>query len=275
MENNIALLKDAFDIYYEKGMDALKNKQYSISNRNILAASETLLKMAKSSKGVVKAQRIKRAEELCSLANQIERKVNEEYSTKNNANSDIQMINKGQSSSRTENQNSESVKKDEELTNFIPVDGTGVMLSDVAGLEQAKDEISRLIIEPMKHPEIYSKFKKNKGGGILLYGVPGTGKTMIAQAIANEIDAKFYSIKCSDIASKWFGDSEQNVKNLFVEARKHPCSIIFFDEFEALGTKRDSYSTVMKRLVPELLSQMQGFTRSNGILLLIAATNRP
>ncbi|NCB02698.1 MAG: ATP-binding protein, partial [Spirochaetia bacterium] len=89
-----------------------------------------------------------------------------------------------------------------------------IMLSDVAGLDQAKDEIKRLIVEPMKHPEIYSKFKKNKGGGILLYGVPGTGKTMIAQAIANEIDAKFYSIKCSDIASKWFGDSEQNVKNL-------------------------------------------------------------
>ena len=146
---------------------------------------------------------------------------------------------------------------------------------DVAGLKEAKDEIRRLVIEPRKHPELYEKFKKKKGGGILLYGVPGTGKTMFAQAIATELDAAFFAVKCSDIASRWFGDSEQNVKRLFAEARKHPCSIIFFDEFEALGAKRDSYSTVMKRLVPELLAQMQGFEKSENTLLVIAATNRP
>ncbi len=271
---DMSLLRDAFNIYYEKGLDALKEKQYIVSKRNILAASETLLKMAKISNGVIKAQRIKRAEELSSLANQIENKINEDYSKKNNANDDLQKVNKNDSLSNS-GTNKDSIKKDEELSSFAPVEKTGVMLDDVAGLEQAKDEIRRLIIEPIKHPEIYKKFKKNKGGGILLYGVPGTGKTMIAQAIANEIDAKFYSIKSSDIASKWFGDSEQNVKNLFNEARKHSCSIIFFDEFEALGAKRDSYSTVMKRLVPELLSQMQGFEKSNNTLLLIAATNRP
>jgi transitional endoplasmic reticulum ATPase len=98
---------------------------------------------------------------------------------------------------------------------------------------------------------------------------------MFAQAIATELDAAFFSVKCSDIASKWFGDSEQNVRRLFQEARKHPCSIIFFDEFEALGAKRDSHATVMKRLVPELLAQMQGFEKNENTLLVIAATNRP
>jgi transitional endoplasmic reticulum ATPase len=138
-----------------------------------------------------------------------------------------------------------------------------------------KNEINRLIIQPLKFPDLYKKFKKKMGGGVLLYGVPGTGKTMIAQAIATEINAVFYSIKCSDLVSKYVGDSEQNIKNLFLEARRHPVSIIFFDEFEALGTKRDSYSTVMKRIVPELLSQIQGFEKSKNLLLVIAASNRP
>jgi SpoVK/Ycf46/Vps4 family AAA+-type ATPase len=189
----------------------------------------------------------------------------------NNASNDINQLGGQPKPAQSKKNNNQ----EEGLSSFTPVSGTGIRLSDVAGLQSVKNEINRLIIEPRKHPEIYKKFKKNSGGGILLYGVPGTGKTMIAQAIASEIDACFYSVKCSDIASKWFGDSEQNVKNLFAEARKHPCSIIFFDEFEALGAKRDSYSTVMKRLVPELLAQMQGFEKSENTLLVIAATNRP
>lgn len=269
MEDN-RLLYDAFSIYYEKGIGAMKEKRYEVARRNILAASETLLKLAKTSNGAVKAQRIKRAEELCALSEDIEKKAQREKSVGVSAQKDIARF--GVSPSDDNNKKDD---KDKDLSTFTPVGKTQVRLDDVAGLENAKDEIRRLIIEPRKHPEIYKKFKKGSGGGILLYGAPGTGKTMIAQAIANEIDACFYAVKCSDIASKWFGDSEQNVKNLFAEARKHPCSIIFFDEFEALGAKRDSYSTVMKRLVPELLAQMQGFEKSENTLLVIAATNRP
>ena len=267
------LLFDAFEIYYDRGIAALQKNEYPVARRNILAAAETLLKIAKESTGQVKAQRLKRATELYELANKIEQKQKAAADT-SNTNSVAKDAAKfgitpggGSSSGRGE--------KDDGLTEFVPSQKTGITLDDVAGLKEAKEEIRRLIIEPRKHPELYEKFKKKKGGGILLYGVPGTGKTMFAQAIATELDATFFAVKCSDIASRWFGDSEQNVRRLFAEARKHPCSIIFFDEFEALGAKRDSYSTVMKRLVPELLAQMQGFEKSENTLLVIAATNRP
>jgi transitional endoplasmic reticulum ATPase len=265
MEDN-RILYDAFNIYYENGMTAIKQNQYEVARRNIYAAAETILKLAKISNGTLKAQRMKRAEDLYSLANKIEIKQNNERQTFGSVKNDIEKLTAAKQNTSVD---------DDTLSDFQPVSAPDITLDDVAGLDGAKAEIRRLIIEPRKYPEIYDKFKRQKGGGILLYGVPGTGKTMIAQAIANEIDAKFYSIKCSDIASKWFGDSEQNIKKLFAEARKNPCAIIFFDEFEALGAKRDSHSTVMKRLVPELLSQMQGFEKSKNTLLLIAATNRP
>lgn len=270
MENN-RLLFDAFEIYYDKGITALQQNDYAVARRNILAAAETLLKIAKESTGAVKAQRLKRANELYDLANKIEQKqkIVVNASNSNSVARDAAKFGVDPKSS------SGKGEKDEDLTEFYPVQKTGITLDDVAGLKEAKEEIRRLVIEPQKHPELYKKFKKKKGGGILLYGVPGTGKTMFAQAIATELDAAFFAVKCSDIASRWFGDSEQNVKRLFAEAHKYPCSIIFFDEFEALGAKRDSHSTVMKRLVPELLAQMQGFEKSENTLLVIAATNRP
>ena len=277
MEDN-RLLFDAFEIYYDRGITALQMNDYGVARRNILASAETLLKIARDSNGVVKAQRLKRANELYGLANKIEEKQRRQLGTSNvnSVEKDAAKFGLNSSSNQSKNNNSNSnANKDETLTEFLPATRTGISLDDVAGLKEAKEEIRRLIIEPRKHPEIYEKFKKKKGGGILLYGVPGTGKTMFAQAIATELDAAFFSVKCSDIASKWFGDSEQNVKRLFDEARKHPCSIIFFDEFEALGAKRDSNSTVMKRLVPELLAQMQGFEKCESTLLVIAATNRP
>ena len=269
MENQ-RLLYDAFNIYYNKGIEAIRTNNYTVARRNILAAADTLLKLAQISQGELKTQRINRAEELVKLADKIEAKQYKEMGQSSNAGNDLAKFGAKNNSSVEDKGKSENKE-----SKFVPVEKTGIRLSDVAGLKSAKEEINRLIIEPIKHPEIYDKFKKKKGGGILLYGAPGTGKTMFAQAIASEIDAKFYSIKCSDIASKWFGDSEQNVKELFEEARKHPCSIIFFDEFESLGAKRDSYSTVMKRLVPELLAQIQGFEKSDNLLLVIAATNRP
>ena len=272
MDDN-RLLFDAFEIYYDRGIAALQKNEYPVARRNILAAAETLLKIAKDSIGAAKAQKLKRANELYDLANKIEQKqrVAADSSNTDRVSRDAGKFGTGSGSGSGTSKG----EKDEGLTEFFPAQKTGITLDDVAGLKEAKEEIRRLIIEPRKHPELYEKFKKKKGGGILLYGVPGTGKTMFAQAIATELDAAFFAVKCSDIASRWFGDSEQNVRRLFAEARKHPCSIIFFDEFEALGAKRDSHSTVMKRLVPELLAQMQGFEKSENTLLVIAATNRP
>lgn len=153
-----------------------------------------------------------------------------------------------------------------------------IMLDDIAGLEQAKKAFKEKVILPITHKHLFEEYGKKSGGGILLYGLPGTGKTMFAEAISNEIDAKFFSIRCSDIKSKWYGESENKVKKIFDSARKEKRSIIFMDEFEAIGRKRtDDDSNGNNDLVPEILAQMQGVNSSdrNSTILVMAATNRP
>ena len=157
-------------------------------------------------------------------------------------------------------------------------DKNAITFDDIAGLERAKESFREKVILPFEHPELYKKFGKKAGGGILLYGLPGTGKTMFAEAAANEVDALFLPIKCSDIKSKWYGESEQKVKEVFVKARKSKKAIIFFDEFEAIGSKRtDNSDNANNDLVPEILAEMQGVESSKceSTIVVIAATNKP
>ncbi len=151
-----------------------------------------------------------------------------------------------------------------------------ISMVDIAGLKEAKEAFNDRVILPIKHRDLFEKYGKNVGGGILLYGLPGTGKTMFAQAVANELNAEFFSIKCSDIMSKWYGESENNIKQLFAKAKKSPVAVIFFDEFEAIGRKRTSSDAeIGVSTVQEILAQMQGVEKSNNILLVLAATNCP
>lgn len=153
-----------------------------------------------------------------------------------------------------------------------------ITFDDIAGLDKAKEAFREKVILPFEHKELYKKFGKKVGGGILLYGLPGTGKTMFAEATSNEADALFIPVKCSDIKSKWYGESEQKVKGIFTKARKSPRAIIFFDEFEAIGAKRtDNADNGNNDLVPEILAEMQGVGTSspNSTIIVIAATNKP
>ncbi|MCH9016987.1 MAG: ATP-binding protein, partial [Chloroflexi bacterium] len=115
------------------------------------------------------------------------------------------------------------------------------------------------------------------GGGVLLFGPPGTGKTMIAKAIAHEIDATFFVVSPAQMLSKWVGEAEQNIRKLFDAAKAEPTSVIFLDEIEALVPKRKSGgSTVMQRVVPQILQELEGFDRnSDRALLFVGATNKP
>lgn len=154
----------------------------------------------------------------------------------------------------------------------------GITFNDIAGLEEAKKAFNEKVIMPYKHKELFEKFGKKIGGGILLYGLPGTGKTMFAEAASNELDALFIPVKCSDIKSKWYGESEQKVKQIFNRARKAKKAIIFFDEFEAIGAKRtDNSENGNNDLVPQILAEMQGVGSSSDdtMILVIAATNKP
>ena len=158
---------------------------------------------------------------------------------------------------------------------FAPVQSPNVHFSDIAGLENVKSIVRLKVIEPILHPELYQRFSKSSNGGILLYGPPGTGKTMIARAIATETQLDFFSVRCSDIVGKGFGDGERNLKELIDAARESGHAMVFFDEFESLACKRGGGSTVMNRIVPELLSQMDGFQQAEGVLVVLASTNRP
>ena len=154
----------------------------------------------------------------------------------------------------------------------------GISFDDIAGLENAKKSFKEKVVYAFEHKELYEKYGKKVGGGLLLYGLPGTGKTMFAEAASNETDALFIPIKCSDIKSKWYGESENNVKKIFEKARKAKRAIIFFDEFEAIGAKRtDNSDNANNDLVPQILAEMQGIgsTKSDNIIMVIAATNKP
>ena len=156
--------------------------------------------------------------------------------------------------------------------------GKKITFNDIAGLEEAKTAFKEKVVYAIEHKDLYEKFGKKAGGGILLYGLPGTGKTMFAEAAANETDSLFIPVKCSDIKSKWYGESESNVKNIFDKARKTNKAIIFFDEFEAIGAKRtDNPDNGNNDLVPQILAEMQGVgsNNSDSIIIVIAATNKP
>jgi len=151
-----------------------------------------------------------------------------------------------------------------------------VRFDDVAGLERVKEQIRLRLIYPFTYPEQAERFGIERGGGILLYGPPGTGKTLIARAVAGEVDAAFFSVKPSEVMSKWVGEAEQNVERLFAAARSYPRSVIFIDEVESLvPRRRSSGSTVMQRVVPQILAELEGFEQREGALLFVGATNEP
>lgn len=166
--------------------------------------------------------------------------------------------------------------EDEEDVVFEPAKDTqGISFEDIAGLSEAKQIVEDEIINPILYKEIYDKFHKKNRGGLLLFGPPGGGKTMMARAVAAESHMAFFHVRCSDIVGKYFGEAEKHVKALFQAAREAKNAVIFMDEAEALACRRGGNSTVMNRLVPELLSQMDGFERFDGHVIVIFATNRP
>lgn len=160
----------------------------------------------------------------------------------------------------------------------ISIEIPTVTWGDVGGLETAKQEIIETVEWPLKYPEKFKKLGVSPPAGILLYGPPGTGKTLLAQAIASESHASFISVKSTELLTKWVGDSEKAIKEIFRKAKHASPSIIFFDEIDAFATVRDSSSTGTKAVAESTLNQMlvemDGIDRVKDIFI-VAATNRP
>jgi len=151
-----------------------------------------------------------------------------------------------------------------------------ITFEQVGGMQDVKEEIRLKILYPLQHPEMYQAYGKQVGGGILMYGPPGCGKTFIARATAGEIGAGFISVGINDVLDMWMGQSERNLHSLFEQARLNKPCVLFFDEVDALGGRRsDMNSGSARQLINQFLSEMDGVEYSNEGVLVLAATNAP
>lgn len=149
-----------------------------------------------------------------------------------------------------------------------------VTYEDIGGLEDELQRIREMIEFPLKHPEIFTRLGIDPPKGVLLYGPPGTGKTLIARAVANEAGANFFAIQGPEIMSKFYGQSEERLREIFMDAEKNAPSVIFIDELDSIAPRRDEVQgEVERRVVAQLLTLMDGLT-SRGNIIVIAATNR-
>lgn len=163
-----------------------------------------------------------------------------------------------------------------ELTRLLQPAAEAIDFSAVGGLDSVKKEIERRIILPFKKPSIFQRFKKRVGGGILLYGPPGCGKTMLARATAGECKAQFFNVAISDVLDMYIGESERKLHALFEKARTSAPAVLFFDELEALAGRREyTREQTSSKLVSQFLSEMDGFAQNNQGVLILGATNVP
>jgi SpoVK/Ycf46/Vps4 family AAA+-type ATPase len=143
-------------------------------------------------------------------------------------------------------------------------------------MQKVKEEISIKIIQPLTNPDLYKAFGKKTGGGILLYGPPGCGKTFIAKATAGEINAKFINIGLHDILDMWIGNSEKNLHEIFELARRNKPCVLFFDEVDAMGASRSEVKqSAMRHVINQFLAELDGVESNNEGVLILAATNAP
>ncbi|MEM5814680.1 MAG: CDC48 family AAA ATPase [Candidatus Aenigmatarchaeota archaeon] len=151
-----------------------------------------------------------------------------------------------------------------------------VKWDDVGGLEEVKGSLKEAVEWPLKSPDSFKRLGINPPRGIMLYGPPGCGKTFIVKALANESGANFIAIKGPELLSKWVGESEQHVRDVFRRAKQVAPCIVFFDEIDALAPRRgmDSGSHVTEQVVSQMLTEMSGIEDMNGVVI-VAATNRP
>ena len=161
------------------------------------------------------------------------------------------------------------------MTKAIDATIPRITYDELGGLKNEVQKIREMVELPMRHPELFDKIGVEAPKGVLLYGPPGTGKTLLAKAVAGETNANFVSLSGPEIMGKFYGESEERIREIFTQAEENSPSIIFIDEIDSIAPKRDEVSgEVEKRIVSQLLTLMDGM-KSRGKVVVIAATNRP
>lgn len=165
---------------------------------------------------------------------------------------------------------------EEDAPDGVEIEKPKLAFADVGGMDAVKDEIRRKIIFPLQNPDIFKAYGKKLGGGVLLYGPPGCGKTMLARATAGEIKAAFFSVGIHQILDMWIGNSEKRMHELFESARRHAPAVLFFDEVDALAADRnDLRGSAGRTLINQFLAELDGNVGDNDGLLILGATNAP
>jgi AAA+ superfamily predicted ATPase len=163
-----------------------------------------------------------------------------------------------------------------EIDRLLHPSAPPVTFAEVGGLDEIKAQIEKRIILPFQKPALFARFKRKPGGGILLYGPPGCGKTLLARATAGQCKAQFFHVAIEDVLDMWIGESERKLHALFEQARAATPAVMFFDELEALAGKREyTREATSSKLVSQFLSEMDGFVQNNAGVLILAATNVP
>lgn len=260
---------DTFERYREKGLSARKAGEWESARIYLLEAARAMTLLARDeSSERLKEARQETARKLMELARDCEGRKNEPPPSRRQK---AAAASGGGGGSGGDEQEKDG-------TSFLVREKPSVKFEDIAGLEDVKEEIRLRMIYPLENPDLAAKFHIQSGGGLLLYGPPGTGKTLLARATAGELDAAFFTVSAADVLSKWVGEAEQNVKKLFDAAVEHAPSVIFIDEIESLvPARRDDGSSIMTRVVPQILQGMEGFGKVKGGkgVMFMGATNVP
>ena len=153
---------------------------------------------------------------------------------------------------------------------------SALRFDDVGGLDEVKKQITRRIVTPFRKPSLFAKYRRKAGGGVLLFGPPGCGKTLLARATAGECEARFVNVPVVDVVDKYIGEAERKLAAIFADARRDTPTVLFFDELEALAGSRSGHAHQSHvSLVSTFLAEMDGFAHNNEGVLILAATNMP
>jgi transitional endoplasmic reticulum ATPase len=264
---------DQFERYRRQGLDARRAGEWESARTYLLEAARCMVELSKQARGEeLRDARRQTAAKLLDLAND-SRAASAEGRKPRSATAGPRG-----GGPRERAQASSEGEDGANAKNWALKEKPDITFDDVAGLEDVKEDIRLKMLYPFRHPELAERFGIKPGGGILLFGPPGTGKTMLARATAGELDAVFYTVSAADLLSKWVGEAEQNVKALFDAAGAERRAVIFIDEIEALipARREEGGSGVMQRVVPQILQGMEGFNKKTvQPLLFMGATNVP
>ena len=242
------LLYEEFNRCYDRGVAAKDEGDIRSARRELLKAADALNKIAAMSDGEQKRAHLKRVRTLFDAVESL-----------------------GESEKKLQNTDGETALK-------FSAPNVGLTFDDIVGLQEAKKAIRRMLINPLKNPEVYKRYKLEPGGYILLEGPPGTGKTTFAKAAAKELSVPFVVVDTNSLVDSYIGKTGKNIDKMFESARevirKNASPVVLFlDEFDAIAKKRGGENKTADEAVPTLIRQMDGFDTDNKGLIILASTN--